>query len=287
MALCGGGVLDEINFRILKVLNNNIVLAYDFQNEEDTILFGKGIGFGKKENKKVFIPYNQIQKSFVTYDENMNKEYLRLIKEMDLNIIEISEKIIGIAKKELGELNKHIHILLTDHIGFAIERVKTGLEITNPFIDEIKMLYFKEFEVASKGIDMINEELGIDLGYGEIGFIAIHLHSARKTKQVKETIKSTRILYEIIGIIEAELNVKFSKVDYSYRRLVYHLQGALDRIINNKQIDNPLLENIREKFNDSYQLLSKVKAKIEDEYDVSVPDQELGYMAIHVERLKI
>ncbi|QEK12424.1 PRD domain-containing protein [Crassaminicella thermophila] len=278
--------MNKKNFRILKILNNNIILAYDFKNKEDTILMGTGIGFGKKENKKVYISEDKIERSFVAYDENVKNEYFRLVKQIDCKIIEISEKIIDMAEMKLGDLNTHIHILLTDHIGFAIERVKSGLEIINPFIDEIKILYPDEFEIASKGIQMIKEILNVDLGYGEIGFIAMHLQSARKNINVKETMKNARILNEIIEIIEDGLKINLNKTDFNYKRLINHLQGALDRIKNNICIENPLLENIKEQFKDSFEIIKKIKIKIEEEYELEVPEQELGYMAIHIERLK-
>lgn len=279
--------MNQNNFRILKILNNNIVLAFDLKNKEETIIIGKGIGFGKDENKKTYIPENKIEKSFIAYDEKMKNEYFRLVKQIDSKIIEISEMIIDMAEKKLGELNSHIHILLTDHIGFAIERVKSGLEITNPFIDEIKILYPDEFDVALEGINIIKNKLDIDLGYGEIGFIAMHLHSSRKNTNVRETMKNTRILNEIVAIIEDFLNIKLNKTDYNYKRLITHIQGALDRIKNKKHIENPILNNIKEQFKDSFEIIQKIKIKIEEEYEIKVPEQELGYMVIHIERLKI
>ncbi|WP_432664261.1 PRD domain-containing protein [Wukongibacter baidiensis] len=278
--------MSKANFRILKILNNNIILAYDFTKKKDTILMGKGIGFGKKENKKVYIPEESIQRSFVANNEKMQNEYFRLVNQIDPNIIEICEKIIDIAEGELGDLNSHIHILLTDHISFALERVKMGMQIENPFIDEIKILYQDEFDIAIQAIDMIKKKLDIDLGFGEIGFIAMHLHSARKNVNVKETMRNTRILNEMTNIIEEGLNLKLDKTKYSYRRLINHLQGALDRINNRKFIENPLLENIKKEFKDSFEIIKAIKAKVEEEYEMEIPEQELGYMAIHIERLK-
>jgi len=278
--------LNKVNYRILKVLNNNIILAYSFQRKEDMILMGKGIGFGKKENKKVYIPDENIQRSFVAYNEKIKKEYFRLVNQIDPSIIEICEKIIEISEKKLGDLNSHIHILLTDHIAFALERVKIGLKIENPFVDEIKILYPDEFEIALQGLEMIKKKLDVDLGFGETGFIAMHLHSAIKNVNVKETMKNTRILNEIINIIEEGLNIKLDKTKYSYKRLINHLQGALERIKNKRFIENPLLENIKNEFKDSFKIIKKISAKIEEEYDLEVPEQELGYMVIHIERLK-
>lgn len=275
------------NFRILKVLNNNIVLAYDLENKYETILIGKGIGFSKKENKKTYIPLNKIQKSFVAEDEKTKKEYFNIAKNIDERIIEITENIIMESEKKLGKLNSHIHIILTDHIAFAIERVKMGLNINNPFINEIEILYKDEFLIAKDGVQMIKSELDIDLGFGEIGFIAMHLHSSRNNVNVKETMKNTRILNEIIEIIEINLNIKFNKSEYTYKRLVNHIQGALERIRLGKNVNNPILNSIKEDFRESFKIIRKIQKKIEEEYELEVSEQELGYMAIHVERLKI
>lgn len=275
------------NFRILKVLNNNIVLAYDLENKYETILIGKGIGFSKKENKKTYIPLDKIQKSFVAEDEKTKNEYFNIAKNIDQRIIELTENIIIEAEKKLGELNSHIHIILTDHIAFAIERVKMGLNINNPFIDEIQILYKDEFLIAKTGVDIIKSKLGVDLGFGEIGFIAMHLHSSRNNVNVKETMKNTRILNEIIEIIETNLGIKFNKSEYTYKRLINHIQGALERIRVGKNVNNPLLNSIKKDFRESFKLIRKIQKKIEEEYEIEVSEQELGYMAIHVERLKI
>ncbi len=43
---------------------------------------------------------------------------------------------------------------------------------------------------------------------------------------------------------------------------------------------------MRKEFKDSFKIAGKVKVKIEDELDVIVPDDELGYMAIHIDRIR-
>lgn len=278
--------MNNKNYRVLKILNNNIILAYDLENRQDTILVGRGLGFNKKENKKEYIPKENIQKSFIAYDEKMKKEYFNLVKQIDPKIIVVCETIIQISEKKLGDLNNHIHMLLADHISFAIERVKTGLKITNPFINEIQILYPDEFNIAVKGVKLIQENLGIDLGFGEMGFIAMHIHSARKNINVKETVKNARVLNEIISIIEKYLNKNIDKTDYSYKRLLNHIQGALDRIRNKKYIENPLLDDIKKNFKDSFKIINEIGKKIEEEYELPVPESELGYMALHIERLK-
>lgn len=274
------------NYKILKILNNNIVLAKDIIEKKELILIGKGIGFSKKEGQKAVIPKEKIEKSFVAYNERMRNDYFNLVKNTDSRIIDLSEDIIFTAQKELGDMNSHIHIVLTDHISFALERVKAGLSISNPFIDEIQILYPKEFEIAKKAINRIKEEIKIDLKDSEAGFIAMHLHSARNNKKVRETVQMTRMLQEIILIIEDELNITIDKKDYTYKRLVSHLQGALDRIKNNRTFDELVLKNIFKEFSKSGIVVEKIKKYIEEEFKMKVSKEEMTYMVIHIERLK-
>lgn len=60
----------------------------------------------------------------------------------------VSEEIIALAEEKLGQLNSHIHVALTDHIGFALDRIKMGMEMSNPFIYEIRALYPEEFRIG-------------------------------------------------------------------------------------------------------------------------------------------
>lgn len=283
----GGVLLGRFNYRIKKIMNNNIILAFDLNKRSEKIIIGRGIGFGKEEGKKAFIPDESIEKAFTADDKKMRREYFRLVEKVDDMIIAVCEKVICEAEKELGSLNSHIHILLTDHICFAIERVKSGLTITNPFDEEIQVLYPKEYELAIEAINKIRRFIGVNLGQGEVGFIAMHLHSARKNVNVKETLKNTRVMKEIVGIIEDELNIKLNKTEYQYKRLINHIQGTINRIQKGKNVENPLLMNLKEKFKDSFTIVEKVKEKIENEYEINVSEEELGYLAIHIERLKM
>jgi len=42
-----------VEYQIIKVLNNNVILAFEKENHQEMILVSKGIGFGKKENNVI------------------------------------------------------------------------------------------------------------------------------------------------------------------------------------------------------------------------------------------
>src|SRR5699024_2558476 len=116
-------------FTVSKALNNNVILVVDKKTNEELVLVGKGIGFGKKENKEIVLEEEEIEKSFVAFDESTKKDYYRLMNQLNSKVIGVSEEIIAMAESKFGTLNSHIHIALTDHIGFTMDRLKMGLEI--------------------------------------------------------------------------------------------------------------------------------------------------------------
>lgn len=282
----GGASLRNIKVEIVKVLNNNVILSRDISKNQEMILVGKGIGFGKKNHTTIQIPQEDIEKVFRNFDKKQKEDYVQLIDQLDSKVMGVSEEIIAAAEKQLGTLNSHIHIALTDHIGFALERLQMGMEINNPFLFEIKKLYPEEFKVANMAKVMIQKAIGIGISESEVGFIALHLHSARQNKHIKDTMKDTRLLKECIEIIEQEVHNKVDEDHLTYTRLITHLRIAINRVENNRYIENPLLHSIREKFQDSYRIAAQIGNHISKNKDVTISEDELGYMAIHIQRLK-
>jgi transcriptional antiterminator len=274
------------DYQIIKILNNNVILALENESHQEMILVSKGIGFGKKENTVIQLTDEKIEKKFLAFDEKMKKEYFQLINQIDGKVIGVSEEIIAKAEQVLGELNPHIHIVLTDHIGFALDRIHMGMEINNPFLYEIKMLYEEEFVMGKAAAELIHRNLNMHICEGEIGFIALHLHSARQNKKISETMKNTRLLKELMEMIQTEISVPIGDQDLTYTRLMNHLKGMIKRLEEGKFIENPFLKDLKKQFKESFRIAKKLGQHIQESKDAVLPESELGYMAIHIERIK-
>jgi len=61
--------------------------------------------------------------------------------------------------------------------------------------------------------------MNIDIGDGEVGFIALHINAAKLNKEVKETLKETRLIKELVEIIEDSLDYKIEN-SLTYNRLI-------------------------------------------------------------------
>lgn len=276
---------DKIKGTVIKAFNNNVLLVKREDNNKEEVLVGKGIAFAKKEGSLIEITPEKIEKSFVTYGKKFKQEYFSLIDEMNGEIIRVCEEIISIAENNLGELNQHIHIALTDHVSFAVERMESDMIIEFPFLEEIKILYKDEYKIAVKALEILNNRLDTELPEDEIGFITMHFYAARENTNVRNTYRNVGLINELVDMIQKELDIELEPGDSSYIRLINHLHFSIERVNNDINVNNPLIDNIKNEFNQVYQLSNKLSNKIESELDLKLSEAEKGYMTIHLQRL--
>lgn len=272
-----------IMYQVVKVLNNNVCMAKDDKGME-CIVVGKGIGFGKRPGD--IIEEDKLEKIFYVQEDVNKIKFSELMEKIRGDVIGIAEEIIAMAEKIKGKkLNEHIHIALADHIAFAIERINMGIEIKNPFDIEIKALYKDDYNIALKALELINQRLNISLPEDEAGFIALHLHAALENAGLSNTVKNTRLVSQLVSTIEKHLGKYIDRDSIDYIRLVTHLRFAIDRVEKNAPVTNELLVSIKKKFKKAYNIAMQVSKIIEDTLQKKVPEEETGYIAIHIQRL--
>ncbi|HHW56882.1 MAG TPA: PRD domain-containing protein [Clostridia bacterium] len=270
-------------YRVIKVLNNNVCMAKD-EKDTECIVVGKGIGFGKRAGD--IIEEDKLEKVFYV-QENTNKiKFSELMEKIRGEVIGIAEEIIAMAERTKGKkLNEHIHIALADHIAFAIERTKMGIEIKNPFNIEINALYKDDYNIASKAIELIKERLNVFLPEDETGFIALHIHAALENAGLSTTLKNTRLISKLVSTIEKQLGKHIDRDSIDYIRLITHLRFAIDRVEKDTPVANELLDMIKKKFKKAWKIAKEIAIEIEEELEKKVPEGEIGYLAIHIQRL--
>ncbi|MGP3779357.1 PRD domain-containing protein [Halanaerobium saccharolyticum] len=273
-------------YKVKKVFNNNVILAEKGAEKQELILIATGIGFASSKGDIFTKDDYQIKQEFVPLAGEKRSNYFQLLEEVDSKIIQATEEIINMVNEELDEdINQYIRIGLTDHIAFTLKRIKEGLEIINPFLMETRTLYKKEFQLARKAVKILENNFEISIPEGEIGFIAFHIHGAINNSEVSKTVKNTSIIKQLVAKVEEELGQELEYDSLNYARLVNHLRFALERIESRENNTNPLLENIKKDFKESYQLAGKLAEIIESRFDYQVPEDEKGYLALHLHRL--
>ena len=100
--------------RLKKAFNNNALLALD-DNDEEVIVMGKGIAFGKKSGD--LIDESLIQKKFVFDKSELNEKFSQLFDEIPQQYVELTVSIVEMVQKELGiRFDSSIYLALSDHI---------------------------------------------------------------------------------------------------------------------------------------------------------------------------
>ncbi|MBL1229570.1 PRD domain-containing protein [Enterococcus sp. BWB1-3] len=274
--------------KIKKVLNQNAVLVLDEGQEK--VAVGKGVGFNKKKND--LLHAHQVERMFIMEPEGQKKLQV-LLSQIDEKYFFATEEIINYAENILGEkLNAHINISLSDHIAFAAENIQNNIIVRNKLLNEIEILYSEEFAIAQWAVDYLTQTLGLPFSYDEAGYITIHIHSARSGRtDNSKSIREVTIVSEIIRLIEQELDIDIydEKMSLSYSRLANHLRLFIHRFEQNHYavLDDDILEVVRKKYAESYEISKKIQVLLMKDFHYQVPNEELGYLAIHIERLRM
>ena len=185
--------------KIEKVLNNNVVVALD-ENGAETVLMGRGLGFGRRAGDEA--PPDKIEKRFTLHSDQLSDRFQQLITSIPLPHFLMSERIINHAKIALGkELSDSIYVTLPDHISAAVNRYKEGIVLPNPLLWDIRQLYKDEFRVGLKANEIVKEETGVEFTDDEAAFIALHFVNAQLGGEIRDIYDMTYLLQAVFRIV--------------------------------------------------------------------------------------
>ncbi|MFD2615462.1 PRD domain-containing protein [Paenibacillus gansuensis] len=275
----------ELRYKVERVMSNNAVLVTDPENGRELILLGKGLGFAKNEGM-IDAADPRIDKRFRMDDEAQRRQYQSLLGDIPPEVFDISEEIISMMERDISaDLNEHVHVALPSHIHFALYRLRSGMEIDNPFLYETRTLFPKEYEVASKAAELLGRTFGMTIPEDEVGFLAYHVHSAIAHVPVGQLVKSTTLITDIVDIIEQTKSIHIPKDSLDYARLITHLRFAIERIRQKKTVKNPFVAGMKQQYKEEYEIASRIAAMLAERLQMEVPEDEVGYIMLHMYRL--
>ena len=88
-------------YRVSKILNNNGVIAINTEDNQEYVLLGKGIGFGKKVSQRF-----EVTEDTATYrltEQTDRGSAKSLVQEMDPEFLEIADEVILGSRKSFWE----------------------------------------------------------------------------------------------------------------------------------------------------------------------------------------
>lgn len=272
---------------INRILNNNVVITLD-ENDEETIVMGKGIGYQKSKGDT--IDEEKVNKVFKISNREVSDKFQELFNKIPIEHMKLSGEIIEFAESKLNKkLNEGIYISLSDHTYTAIKRIKNNITVKNALLWEIKRFYKKEFEIGLKALELIEEKTHVRLPLDEAGFIALHIVNAQLDIEQPKIQGITKLIEEILTIVRINFRIEFNEDSVFYYRFITHLRYFAQRLFSNKtynsDADEELVNIIKIKYAKEFECVNKIKTFISKKYNYELSNDEYVYLTIHIAKV--
>ncbi|MFZ2539566.1 MAG: PRD domain-containing protein [Oscillospiraceae bacterium] len=267
-----------MNYMINKVFNNNVVLAQEHGGKQ-VVLISKGIGFSIKKGQEITCD-GRDKKVFHILDES--EIYTNKVS-YDIEKVKVAtSEIVQIAREKLGITSDKLYDALYDHISFALERLNRGLPIDNPFIDEIAIMCSCECEVADIAATIIKDQIEVNIGEAEKGFIALHLYSVRKNKHINVAIKGARVYKKAVDMVGEKFGKEFDASSSAYKIFLMTLNRLINASVKKKLIEMPIKEYVKLQMPTYYKLAQEISEIIQEELDIDFSDDAEAFLAVNI-----
>lgn len=270
-------------FRVKKALNHNTLIAIGMDDNQEYLMIGKGIGFGKKVSERIEAPDECTVYSL--HEQTERGAAAELVKSIDPVFLEIAEQVLKEAEKIFGKLDWSILFPMADHIAFAVKRIRNREQISNPLTSDIQALFHMEYKTAEYIRPILRERLRVEIDEHEIGYIALHIHSAIEDENVALSMQIARTVRECIELVEEETGEKIDVMSLSYNRLMNHVRYMAARAIRNEKLKLNMNDYMSVKFPDAFRLASIVCEHLEHYLKKPLDEVEIGYLAMHIQRV--
>lgn len=272
-----------MSYRITKILNHNSFMGIESKNDQECLIMGKGVAFGKKVGQTVSVTGDaRVYSLKELTDRGEAKE---IIKSVSPLCLELANEVLDQAEEKFGKVDRSILFTMADHLDFAVRRIQNGEQISNPLTDDIRIMFYKEYKVAGCIRDLLKEKLGIRIDEHEIGYIALHVHAAIVDENVSQAMEIARTVRECICMVEEETGKSIDVMSLSYNRLMNHVRYMVARAIHGEKLKMSLNDYMSVKFPGPYMTAEKICRKMEKSLKLPIPDIEIGYLAMHLERM--
>ncbi|MEG1429210.1 MAG: PRD domain-containing protein [Hydrogenoanaerobacterium sp.] len=271
-----------MSYKAIKVFNNNVVLA-DEEDGKQVVLISKGVGFGIKRGE-IITADGDDKKVFYILDDNVSTADIKRFSYDIEKVADVTHQIVDLAREKLHITSDKLYDALYDHISFAIERLKMGLPIENPFIGEIAIMCTREYEVAETAAALIKQSIDVDIGDAEKGFIALHLYSARRGRHINTAMQSARVYNDAVKLVEKHYGRKFDTNSSVCKSFLMSLNQLVNTSAKNL-VQMPIKQYVRGCMPDEFRLASAIAALLKNEVGTELSDDAKAFLAVDISKL--
>ncbi len=270
-------------FRVKKALNHNTLIAIGMEDNQEYLMIGKGIGFGKKVSERMEAPEDCTVYSL--REKTERGDAMDLVKDLDPVYLEIAQQVLKESERVFGKIDWSILFPMADHIAFAVKRIQNKEQISNPLTNDIQALFHMEYKTAECIRSILRERLQVEIDEHEIGYIALHIHSAIEDENVALSMQIARTVRECIELVEKETGLSIDVMSLSYNRLMNHVRYMVARAMKGERLRLDMNDYMSVKFPDEFRMAAIVCEHLEKHLKKPLDKVEIGYLAMHIQRV--
>lgn len=270
-------------FRIGKVLNHNSIIGIKADDNKEYLIMGKGIAFGRKVCERIEVgPEATVYSLHELTERGKAKD---IIKSVSPVCLELANEVLNRAEKEFGKIDRSILFPMADHIEFAVRRIQNHEQISNPLTQDIRILFGREYKVAQCMEQLLLEKLQVQIDEHEIGYIALHIHSAIEEENISQAMQVAGAVRDCISLVEKRTGEKIDVMSLDYNRLMNHVRCMVARSINGEKLKVSMNDYMAVKFPEAFHVAEEICAEMERNMKITLDEVEIGYLAIHIGRV--
>jgi mannitol operon transcriptional antiterminator len=145
----------------------------------------------------------------------------------------------------------------------------------------------KDYEFVIELISLLSEQFSIEYNTTEIIDLFIYVRGAKlqhinENEDIFDVEPDIRyMIYEMIQQYDSTIAYQFKQDTDFIRGLIAHVRPTIIRLQNGIGIQNPFQNEIKRLYPKVYEKAQRAAKVIEDKFNLKVPEEELGLLAIH------
>lgn len=245
----------------------------------------------RKSGFGIYLDYKEedYRKACMSYVyQNQDDPFNRL---SDLIEPDIVNKIIASMKQvrnnRLSGMVESSYIELIIYLSIMTKRILIGKKNIREKNMNLTNKNIKDYQFVIELISLLSEQFSAEYTTTDIIDVYIYIKGAKlqninESEDVIGTEPNIRyMIYEMIQQYDNTIAYQLKQDTDFIRGLIAHIRPTIVRLKHGIEIQNPFQDEIKNLYPKVYEKSQKAAKVIEDKFNVKIPEQELGLLAIH------
>ncbi|MDY2814457.1 MAG: BglG family transcription antiterminator [Dorea sp.] len=201
----------------------------------------------------------------------------------------VMDCITGMNHMRVLTLTENSYVGLVIHISIAINRILKNEVIEADAGWEDTLSEDDDYRLAKAIVRELEAEFEIQIPEVEVSYICLHIKGAKhekiewdgQTQHAMENREMQQLVNEMIDAFDPDAGYLLKQDDEFIQGLLAHLQPTIIRLMHGMQIQNPVLDDIKNNYPDIYAKSVNVAKVLEENVGKKVPEEEIGFLTVH------